>query len=87
MERNGDRCAVPFCKNEIFLEKSHRKAHREGGSRERTNIDNICLPHHRMYGRGELLIEGTTENPVFLTADRRPLDARTGFLGTGVGPP
>jgi hypothetical protein len=79
MARNGDRCAVPFCTNEVFLENAHRVAHCDGGCREAHNIDRICPPHHDLWHLGRLRIEGTTESPVFLTVDGKPLDARTGF--------
>jgi hypothetical protein len=81
-KQNGDVCAVPFCGNRIFLENSHRKAHAEGGSREVENLDRLCGDHHDLYHRGELRIEGTTDRPVFLTADGKPLCARVGLAPT-----
>jgi hypothetical protein len=86
MARNGDRCAVPFCTNEVFLENAHRVAHCDGGCREAHNIDRICPPHHDLWHLGRLRIEGTTENPVFFTADGKPLDARTACTPPEGGP-
>jgi hypothetical protein len=82
-KQNGDVCAVPYCQNKIFLENSHRKAHCEGGSREKRNLDRICDDHHDMYHRGELLIEGPTDAPTFKSGDGRPIGAKVAFGNGG----
>jgi hypothetical protein len=72
--RSADRCIVPLCEFEIWLEKSHRKPFCEGGSQERENLDLPCSPHHLAYAEGRLGIEGTTEAPLFRRADGTIID-------------
>jgi hypothetical protein len=86
LERNDDRCAVPFCRNGVFLENSHRTAHAEGGAREARDLDRLCRPHHDLYERDLLRIEGPADAPRFSTDDGRPLGAREGFARSGDPP-
>ena len=76
--RKWDECAVPYCDRHLFLQFSHRKPHREGGSREEDNLDLLCGWHHMLYEQGVILIEGSTDLPVFRTKDGRVIGADGG---------
>jgi hypothetical protein len=75
--RSEDTCAVEFCGNDIFLTLSHRKPHREGGSREADNLDLLCGWHHALYEQGRIFIEGSAAAPVIRTWDGRIIGGRT----------
>jgi hypothetical protein len=70
---HGDRCAVPGCDNEIWLDYAHKRPHWDGGSREASNFHRLCRIHHRLYDEGKLQITGPAESPVFHFADGRVL--------------
>ena len=72
--RQWDHCAVPWCRNEMFLEFSHRRSYCMGGDEEADNLDLLCSKHHLLYELGTLRIEGTTDDPIFKTAEGRILD-------------
>ena len=69
LERYGDRCWVPGCTNEIFLETMHLEPKRDGGSQEAANIDRGCHRHHLMYDAGTMWLVGRNEQglPIFET--------------------
>lgn len=75
-ERQGDKCAVPFCYYARFLEMAHRVAHASGGCREADNLVLLCYVHHGMFDRGELRMEGTASAPRFFDAQGRELGVR-----------
>jgi len=64
--RRGDRCAVPGCLNEIFLDYAHLRGHATGGDREAENLLRLCRIHHVQLDRGVLTFRGTAEAPVFV---------------------
>ena len=61
--RSDDRCIVPFCDNGIWLHRSHRVPHAEGGSREADGLDLLCGFHHALYEKGLLRITGPADDP------------------------
>ncbi len=67
LEHYGDRCWVPGCTNEIFLQSMHLKPNREGGSQEPQNIGRGCTVHHTLHDAGEIWIIGYNEQklPIF----------------------
>ncbi len=67
--RYGDRCWVPGCTNEIFLENMHRVPKSQGGNQEAPNIDRGCRGHHVIYDAGRMWIIGANEHmlPIFET--------------------
>ena len=71
--RQGDRCAVPGCDHEIWMNKAHVERHCRGGSREAWNFHYLCWVHHVLYDLGRLKITGTPDRPVFHMPDGRVL--------------
>ena len=76
--RQGDRCAVPDCDHEIFLNNAHIRAHRRGGSREARNLLSLCREHHALYDLGFLKVSGTPEKPVFKVPEYEVSEAGVG---------
>jgi hypothetical protein len=74
--RSDDRCIVPLCCNRIWLQRSHRVAHANGGSREADNLDLLCAAHHVLYEDGEIRIVGPPDRPVVTDPAGRPLTRR-----------
>ncbi|MFV1958048.1 MAG: hypothetical protein ACC662_01410 [Planctomycetota bacterium] len=75
IDRYGDRCWVPGCTNEIFLESIHIHPNRDGGSQEPENIGRGCHRHHVLFDAGKIWIVGLSERglPIFETEDGRIL--------------
>ena len=46
LQRSGDRCEVPGCTFDTFLEYAHVRAHAAGGDREQGNLVRLCHVHH-----------------------------------------
>jgi hypothetical protein len=77
--RSGDRCIVPFCDGIFWLDRSHRVAHAQGGSREAENLDLLCDDHHMLYEIGMITITGPAAAPVVTDLEGRVLDGRIPF--------
>jgi len=75
---HGNRCAVPGCDHEIWLDHAHKQPHWDGGSREAWNFHLLCKIHHRLYDLGKLQITGPPDRPVFHFPDGRVVE--------GIGP-
>jgi hypothetical protein len=84
--RSEDRCNVPLCTAAIWVQRSHRVPHRDGGSREAGQLDLLCDYHHRLYEVGLLRIDGTADAPVFTDARGNRIDERHPFAGDRVPP-
>lgn len=78
---HGDRCAVPGCDHEIFVEYAHQQPHADGGSREARNLHRLCRQHGWLYDAGRLQITGPPDWPTFHFADGRVVE------GFGPEPP
>ena len=74
--RTDDRCAVPFCDATMWLHRSHRVAHRDGGNREAEQLDLLCPYHHFLYESGRIRINGPADAPVVTDAHGRPSTER-----------
>jgi hypothetical protein len=74
--RDGDRCAVPFCDHDMFLQNAHVQPHAEGGHREADNLLRLCSRHHRMLDEGRIRMVGPADAPTFLDERGRPLGQR-----------
>ena len=81
--RSDDRCIVPLCDQGIWVHRSHRVPHAEGGSREAGELDLLCDFHHVLYERGDIRITGPADAPAITDRDGRPLDVRDPFLSSG----
>ena len=91
MDRSGDRCEVPGCPHDAFLEFAHVRAHADGGSREADNLVRTCHAHHTQLDAGCLVLsewrdDGTARRPVFRDSNGRPFDVR-GTHATSQGVP
>jgi hypothetical protein len=75
-EREGDRCAVPFCAQTFWLERAHRVPHRDGSGRETKDLHLLCDMHNWLNETGDLRIGGTAERPIFTDRDGVPLGLR-----------
>src|SRR5439155_24649861 len=67
----------------IWVQRSHRTPHAEGGSREAENLDLLCDYHHVLYERGELRITGPPDAPVLADREGRPLGRRAPYPSRG----
>ncbi len=56
--RSGDRCEVPGCPNDTFLEFAHIEAHARGGTTEARNLLRLCHAHHTQFDAGVLVFTG-----------------------------
>jgi hypothetical protein len=76
IERQGEKCAVPFCDHLMFLDKAHLVEHRCGGSREADNLLLLCSRHHDLFDWGYIRIAGTAAKPSFIDPQGRDLAQR-----------
>jgi hypothetical protein len=84
LARSGDRCEVPGCALDTFLELAHVTAHADGGNREADNLLRLCHVHHTQLDADRLLFGGWRgERPVF--RDPRGLEL-TGTTALASGP-
>ncbi len=60
-----DRCEVPTCNHEPFLDYTHSEPHSEGGSREADNLGRRCRIHHILQDYGLMRVEGPPGAPIF----------------------
>ena len=59
LRRDHERCAVPGCRNALFLDVHHVALRSEGGGHDADNLTTLCGAHHRAAHRGELVVSGT----------------------------
>jgi hypothetical protein len=74
--RQGRKCAVPYCDNEIHVEHAHVTPHRLGGAREAKDIVRLCKRHHGQFDAGYLKNTGTAANPRFTDREGNDLSRR-----------
>ncbi len=55
-EQYGHRCAVPHCRNRLWLDLHHIRPRAEGGDHRPGNLACLCSVHHQMIHRGELFL-------------------------------
>ena len=75
-QRQGGRCAVPYCDFEMFVEMAHVVAHASGGDREAENLLLLCSDHHGLLDEGRMLLTGTAKAPRFFDDAGRDLALR-----------
>ena len=85
--RQGERCAVPFCGREIFLQVAHVIPHAYRGNREASNLLLLCGQHHQAFDEGLIRLVGTAEKPEFVDAQGRSLGRRLGAAPPVTGEP
>jgi hypothetical protein len=68
IERDGHRCAVPYCRNRLWLDLHHIRPRHAGGDHRPANLVSLCSTHHQMIHRHAL----------FIVAD--PASARVTFV-------
>ena len=79
--RSGDRCEVPGCALDTFLEFAHIRSHSSGGSREADNLVRLCHVHHTQFDADCLLFSGWRDGrPVFRNVQGEELTS-----GTAIG--
>jgi RuvA, C-terminal domain len=64
LRRDHHRCAVPGCRNSLFLDLHHIELRSEGGGNEADNLITVCGAHHRAAHRGQLGISGKVSTGV-----------------------
>jgi hypothetical protein len=55
-ERDGHRCAVPYCRNRLWLDLHHIRPRHAGGDHRADNLVTLCSTHHQMIHRGQVFI-------------------------------
>jgi hypothetical protein len=55
-ERDGHRCAVPYCRNRLWLDLHHIRPRHAGGDHRPENLVSLCSTHHQMLHRHQLFI-------------------------------
>jgi hypothetical protein len=78
--RTADACIVPFCDATMWLHRSHRIPHRDGGSREAGQLDLLCPYHHFLYETDCIQITGPADAPIVTDSVGRPIDQRRTWL-------
>jgi hypothetical protein len=86
-EQHGHRCAVPHCRNRLWLDLHHIRPRSQGGDHRPGNLICLCSAHHRLIHEGALalVVDADTQRLTFVLptgealGERRP-DARTPSL-------
>jgi hypothetical protein len=55
-EQYGHRCAVPHCRNRLWLDLHHIRPRAAGGDHRPGNLACLCSVHHQMIHRGDLFL-------------------------------
>jgi hypothetical protein len=81
LARSGDRCEVPGCALDTYLECAHVESHADGGSRKVRSLLRVCHVHHTQFDAGFRILAGWSRrvfgwkssppNRTDLPADRR----------------
>ncbi len=64
-EQYGHRCAVPHCRNRMWLDLHHIRPRHAGGDHRPANLACLCSVHHQMVHRGDLalFVDETLDGP------------------------
>ena len=92
-EQHGHRCAVPHCRNLMWLDLHHVRPRHAGGDHREANLLPLCSAHHRLLHEGALalVVEPETRRPRFVLptgesmGDRRPDAPTLEQMATHVG--
>ena len=55
-EQHGHRCAVPHCRNRLWLDLHHIRPRHAGGDHRAANLICLCSTHHRLIHEGALAL-------------------------------
>jgi hypothetical protein len=55
-EQHGHRCAVPHCRNRLWLDLHHVQPRSQGGDHRAGNLICLCSAHHRLIHEGALAL-------------------------------
>jgi hypothetical protein len=55
-EQHGHRCAVPHCRNRLWLDLHHIRPRSQGGDHRAANLICLCSGHHRLLHEGALAL-------------------------------
>jgi hypothetical protein len=55
-EQYGHRCAVPHCRNRLWLDLHHIRPRSQGGDHRAGNLVCLCSAHHRLIHEGALVL-------------------------------
>ncbi len=62
-EQYGHRCAVPHCRNRLWLDLHHIRPRAAGGDHRPGNLVCLCSVHHQMIHRGDLFLHVEDARP------------------------
>jgi 5-methylcytosine-specific restriction endonuclease McrA len=67
-EQHGHRCAVPHCRNRLWLDLHHIRPRSQGGDHRAGNLICLCSAHHRLIHEGALglVLDGETQRLRFV---------------------
>jgi hypothetical protein len=67
-EQHGHRCAVPHCRNRLWLDLHHIRPRSQGGDHRAGNLICLCSAHHRLIHEGALglVLDGETRRLRFV---------------------
>jgi hypothetical protein len=86
LARSHDRCEVPGCALDTFLEFAHVVSHADGSGREPEDLLRLCHVHHTQFDADVLLFAGWRDGrPVFRTTDGAELTAGLAVVAAGAG--
>jgi hypothetical protein len=60
-EQHGHRCAVPHCRNRLWLDLHHIRPRSQGGDHRTGNLICLCSAHHRFCTKGRWRSSSTAE--------------------------
>jgi 5-methylcytosine-specific restriction endonuclease McrA len=77
-EIHDHRCAVPYCRNRMWLDLHHIRPRSAGGDHKAVNLLPLCSAHHRLIHEGGLvlIVEPATGRPRFVLPTGENIAAR-----------
>ena len=85
-EQHGHRCAVPHCRNRLWLDLHHIRPRSLGGDHRAGNLICLCSAHHRLIHEGALalVLESDTQRVRFVLPTGEALGERPDALAPTV---
>lgn len=84
-EQHGHRCAVPHCRNRLWLDLHHIRPRHAGGDHRAVNLVCLCSAHHRLIHQGglHLIVEADTRRVRFALPTGEVVGERSADSPTG----